>query len=86
MNRLWVFTEFLARTSRYSFHLPMVSVRYGRSNSKTRTTAQQCHDAGKYKRARRRLRKLIQSYPCSSAALEVGIILGTHQDLAERQR
>ena len=80
MNRLSVFTEFLARTSRYSFHLPMVSVRYGRLNSKTRTTAWQCHDPGKYKTARRRLWKLIWDYPGTVAALQAHIILSTLGD------
>jgi hypothetical protein len=33
-------------------------------------------NAGKYKTARRRLRKLIHDYPGTVAALEAGIILG----------
>jgi hypothetical protein len=43
-------------------------------------------NAGKYKTARRRLRKLIRDYPGTVAALEAGIILDTLEGLAERQR
>jgi hypothetical protein len=43
-------------------------------------------NAGKYKTARRRLRKLIRDYPGTIAALEAGIIHVTLQDLAERPR
>jgi len=37
-------------------------------------------NAGKYKTARRRLRKLIRNYPGTVAALQAHIILGTLED------